>query len=176
MTLPDTVRRLPRPPALNPGELPGDQSYLLSPEQRTAREYLNSRSLREKTQATEEKLKAELMEIIEAIGRTEGDGHKVLDLDDYWPLTTANKQGVISESKVKTLMRQKRSPQVFDGDAALELVKSKGIEDDCVTTVTYVEIDEDKVLAANYLGTITDEEMAALYTTNVTYAFVPVKE
>jgi hypothetical protein len=149
-------------------------SWRLSPEQRTAREYLNSRSLREKTQAVEDRLKSDLMEIIEARGRTEGEGHKVLDLDDPWPMAS-NSKGKITESMVKGLMRQQRSPQVFDGEAALVLVQAKGIEEECVTEVSYTEIDEDKVLAANYDGKITDEEMASLYTTNTSYAFVPVK-
>jgi hypothetical protein len=42
--------------------------------------------------------------------------------------------------------------------------------------VTITEIDEDALLALNFSGELSDEEIRALYNIKETYAFVPIKE
>lgn len=166
----NNVRVLARRPIV-----PGDSTPDLSPVQQDIRKYLNTRTLREKAQFDENGLKASLMEVIAGTGRVEGDGHKVIDLDEPWPLTTVSSSGSIKESMVKGVMRQRKVTQVFDAEAALALVEKKGIKDECVETITEVILDEDKVLAANYAGKLTDEEVEALYSNKESFSFVPVK-
>ena len=43
-------------------------------------------------------------------------------------------------------------------------------------TVTHTEIDEDAILAANFEGRITDEEMAALWDKSESFAFYLVED
>lgn len=160
----DRVRTIARTP------LPGDPTDTWDPLQKRVVSYLDTRSLRERTLEAENRQKAALMETLEHGGREEGEGHRVLDLDQPWPLHANGK-----DKMIKGVMRQRKVSQVFDGEAALALVKAKGVEADCVTTVSYTEIDEDKVLAQNYAGVISDDEMAALYTNDEKFAFIPVE-
>ena len=54
------------------------------------------------------------------------------------------------------------------------VVKKYGLEEKCLETI--VVLNEDGLLAANFDGTIPDEEMKALYSEKETFALVLVKE
>ena len=165
----DSVRRIARQP------LPGDHTPDLDPLQQEIRRYLDTRTLREKAQGEENGLKGSLMETLAESGREEGE-HRVITLEEPWPLTTYDKSGNPKPSIVKGIMRQKKTSQIFDATAAMALIKEKGLEDECLQTITETVLDEDALLAANYAGKVTDAEVEALYSNKDSYSFVPIKQ
>jgi hypothetical protein len=109
-----------------------------------------------------EKTKKVLMKIVEKNGQLGEEGHIVLDLPHPVAGFTA-------------LQRQKRKTRFLDAEAAMEWLKKKKLYDEVVEIIEVEEIPEDKLYALVFEKRAKREDIDALYTENVTYAFVPVK-
>lgn len=140
---------------------------------RTLREYLGNRSLRERSEYHEGKLKKELMSHLETEGTPEGEGHRVIELDQPEEFF-AVKNGNPEPKLVTGIKRQRRVSQPLNEDRTLALLKEKGLLDQCTEVV--VVLNEDAILAANYNGEIEDEELAELYDENESFAFYLITE
>ena len=131
-------------------------------------EYLTHRSLGERASFHESKLKKEMMEALEQGGELQEGGHRTLSIDT--PLVFHSyKTGKPVAKTIVGVERKRRASQSLDEGKTLELLKAKGLMDECTEVVLVVN--EDAILAANFQGKITDEELAALYTENETFAF-----
>lgn len=139
----------------------------------TLHDYLLNRSVAERAGSIESTLKGQLMTHLETSGEEIEGGHRVIPIDPPLPLMTY-KGGTPKEVGVKGIKRTKRVSTPLDRDKALALVKELGLLDECTEVI--VELDEDKLLAANYRGKISDEQLASLYDEKITYAFDLIRE
>jgi hypothetical protein len=155
-------RTIPRAPTLDPEEV------ALSVE-----EYLQNRSMRERSEYHEGRIKKDLLAILEAAGEQTSETTQAIALSEPIPFIHY-KDGKPVEKKIAGIERRKRTSNVLDDNKALALLAKKGLTATCTTTV--VVVDEDAILAANYAGTITDKELAALYEEKSTFAFYPTEE
>jgi hypothetical protein len=154
------------PRRIIPRSSPGDFLY-------TLRDYLSNRSLRERSEYHEGKLKKQLMSTLETQGELEGEGHRVIELDkpeEYF----AVKEGNPVPKLVTGIKRQRRVSQSLNEERTMALLKEKGLLDSCTEVV--VVLNEDAVLAANYGGQIEDDELTDLYDENETFAFYLITE
>lgn len=110
-------------------------------------------------------LKKELSASIEADGYTDDKGHQWLDVD---PIT------VDGFGTVKGLQRQRRVRQTLNVDAAEELLRAKGLWEDCSVVIEVV--DEEAIRKAHFQGLLTDEDVEVIWPSTETWAFIPVKE
>lgn len=131
-------------------------------------EYLQNRSMRERSEFHESRIKRELLQLLEVAGEPVEAHKQTLTLDV--PLAyTQYKNGKAIPKKVVGIERRERVANRIDEDKALALLAKKKLTAECTTTITV--LDEDALVAANYAGKITDEELAALYTEHITPAF-----
>ncbi len=102
-------------------------------------------------------------------GREDENGHKYLDLNP--PLA-------IDGVTYTAIKLERRVSSSIDLDATEALMESKGLDEynKVFKTVAVVEFDENEFYLANQLGVVTDDELDAVITEEVTYALVPVKE
>jgi len=131
-------------------------------------EYLQNRSMRERSEYHEGKLKKDLMAVLEVSGEQVDPAKQTLELDIPLPYTQY-KGGKPVIKKVTGIERRKRTSNVLDEEKALKLLARKKLLEECTEQV--IVLNEDKLLAANYAGKITDKELAALYDESDTYAF-----
>ena len=103
-------------------------------------------------------IKDRLKEAVEARGYEDSDGHLWYDLPEEIEGYTR-------------LKREKRIREKFDEEAALALVKKKGLEKKCIKMVP--QLDPDALAAARWEKKITDKEFKALIDQTTTWAFVP---
>lgn len=131
-------------------------------------EYLAHRSASERFGWLESRLKAQLKEILDAQGRAEGDTKKVLDLEEPLPYTQT-KNGRAIRKNITGIELVTRTMTPLNPERAMELVAAKGLLEECTETV--VMVNEDAILAANFDGRISDEELKTLYdeTSNVAF-------
>jgi hypothetical protein len=125
------------------------------------KQYLQFRKGREGLQKNEDHVKKSLMESLTYEVEADEKGNSFIYLPE--PM-----------DGVEAVKRERRVSQILDEDAALELIKKYGLEEDCLETITV--LNEDGLLAANFAGVIADDEIAALYSEKETYAFILVKE
>jgi hypothetical protein len=137
-------------------------------------EYLTNRSMRERSAFHEDRLKRDLMAVLEAAGELVEKHKRVLALDAPIPWTRYDKLGQPKKVKVGGIERRERVSNSLNDDKALALLARKNLLGTCTTTV--VVVDEDAILAANYAGQITDQELADLYQESSTFAFYPIEE
>lgn len=136
-------------------------------------EYLLNRSMRERSEYHEGRLKKDLLGILEVAGEQRSATSQALDLPE--PVAFVSyKDGKPVEKKITGIERRKRTSNVMDETQTLALLARKNLLATCTTTI--VVVDEDAVLAANYAGAITDKELAALYEEKTTFAFYPTEE
>lgn len=124
------------------------------------REYLVLRERREGLAKVEDQHKKELMGAL-ADEPTDEKGHVI----HTFPAPVG---------KVSGIQRQRRVSLSMDEEAAMALIRSKGLEATCLETVTV--LNEDALLAANYNGAVSDDELAALYSEKESFALVLIKE
>ena len=141
------------------------------------REYLNNRSLRERSLVHENGLKAGLMAILEEGGVEDPEmGHRTLHLDEPLEFITYKSERPTTK-KILGIQRTKRKGTMTLSEertlayfAALPPAKRKLLLERCTMTIRV--INEDAVLAANFEGVIPDEDLKALYDeSDPTYAF-----
>ena len=123
-------------------------------------QYLQFRRAKERFDKNSEILKKDLMSYLDREGEQDGRGNCY-----YW-LEEPNED-------VHGIKRERRISQSLDEEAALELIKKYGLEDECLETITV--INEDGLLAANFAGLIPDNEVKSLYTEKQSFAFVLLK-
>ena len=107
-----------------------------------------------------DKYRPSLMEALDELGDEDENGHRFLDLP-------------VQVGKWVGLQRQRRVTDTVDEQAALELLKEKGLEDRCVKMVP--QIDQDAIYAALYEGLLSEDDIYAMFPPRVTYALVAVK-
>jgi hypothetical protein len=136
------------------------------------REYLLNRSTRERSAFHENKLKAGLMEVLETVGTLdEESGHRTITLDE--PISYVSYKGEHGVEKTVTGLRrqQRKGSMTLNEERTHEYLVKHKLFKQCTTTITV--INEDAVLAANFEGTISDEDLKALYDEgDPTYAFI----
>jgi hypothetical protein len=140
-------------------------------------EYLQNRSLRERSLVFENGLKAGLMAILEEAGTEDPEsGHRSLQLDEPLEFVTYKSEHPTTK-KIIGIQRTKRKgtmslneERVLAYLATLPARKRQRLLAECTTTITV--INEDALLAANFTGDIPDEAFKALYDeSDPTYAF-----
>jgi hypothetical protein len=139
----------------------------------TLRDYLGNRSLRERSEYHEGKLKKELLSHLETEGALQEGGHRIIELDEpeeYF----AVKEGKPIPKLVNGIERKRRVSQSLNEDRTLAMLKEKGLLDQCTEVI--VVLNEDAILAANYAGDIEDEELVELYDENESFAFYLITE
>ena len=136
-------------------------------------EYLQNRSMRERSDYHETRIKRELLELLEVAGEPVEANKQTLTLEDALPYTQY-KNGKAVKKTVVGIERRVRVAKRMSDEAALALLTKKGLVEECTTTV--VVVDEDAIVAANYANKISDEELAALYTDHITPAFYLTEE
>jgi len=138
----------------------------------TVREYIMNRSLREKSETDEGRLKKQLMDELAAHGKLKEGGHREIDLaaPQAFP---SYKGGKAVIKNITGIERKRRVSQSLNEERTMALLKEKGLLDLCTEVV--VVLNEDAVLGANYSGQIADEELADLYDENETFAFYLVE-
>lgn len=136
-------------------------------------EYLQNRMMKERSSYHEDTGKKDLMTFIEMNGEMEEGGHRRVDLDVPMPHVTY-KAGKPKEQVVVGLRRQRRQSTTLNEDRTMAFLKEMDLLDAC--TEVAVILNEDAVLAANYEGKITDEQLAALYDDSETFAFYLITE
>ena len=136
-------------------------------------EYLLNRSTRERAEHQEKTWKAKFMALLEEVGEAQEGGHRVLPLNE--PITFHSyKTGKVKETEVTGIRRVRREVTALNTDRVMKLLEDKKMVAEC--TVTRTDIDEDAILAANFEGRITDEEMDALWDKTENFAFYLVEE
>jgi hypothetical protein len=136
-------------------------------------DYLLNRSMRERSSYHEGKWKAKFMDLLAEVGVKEGE-HRTLRLSEPLTFSSYNATGKMTEKEVVGIKRQRRETTTLNVERVMKLLDDKDLVADCTTTE--VVLNEDAVLAANFEGKITDEEMASLWDTSETFAFYLVEE
>ena len=135
-------------------------------------EYLLNRSMRERSTFHENKWKARFMDLLAEVGATQEGGHRVLMLNE--PLVFASYSGgKLKERNVTGIRRVRRESTVLNPDRVMKLLDAKDMVAECTTTE--VVLNEDAILAANFEGRITDEEMDSLWDRTENHAFYLVE-
>lgn len=124
------------------------------------KDYLQNRSMRERSEREESDLKKRLMEYME----THGDELEI----PAEPFVSYAKGSPVTKTIVGAKRTTRRSKSLNE-DLAMALIKKKKLQESCLTTI--VVIDEDALLAANFDDVISDKELAALYEERDTFAF-----
>jgi len=137
-------------------------------------EYLLNRSARERATAHENRYKAEFMALLAEVGAPQEGGHRILNLNEPLTFASYNATGKLTEKQVTGIRRVRREVTALDADKVMALLERKGLVELCTETVRVVN--EDAVLAANFDGTITDEEMEACWNRSENFAFYLVEE
>lgn len=128
-------------------------------------DYAQNRTLREWAEAKEKKLKDRLMVMLDEFGQSIEGGHKVIEL----PSAVA-----LGSKKMTGMKRQRRAGQSLAQDRAEKFLRDNGLWEKCTTTITV--INEDEILALNFIGEITDVDLKALYDEKEMFAFYPIYE
>ena len=147
--MPTRKRTIPRVPDLDPERVLN-----------SVLEYLQNRSMRERSEFHESTIKKELLALIDLAGEQVEANKKVIELGEPL-LYTQYKNGKPIKKTIVGIERRVRETKSLDEDRTIALLRKKGLFDRC-TVPTFI-IDEDAILAANYDGSITDKELEALY-------------
>lgn len=133
-------------------------------------DYLQNRSMRERAEYREGRLKGDFMKLLEAFGELQANGHRVLWLTEPLPYNQY-KGGKSKAREIAGIRRLRQTSQAMDTDKAMVLLRKRKLLDACTVTVTEVVVNEDAILAANFEGKISDDELKALYTETERFSF-----
>lgn len=98
-------------------------------------------------------IKTRLKEAVQLNGEVDGRGHIVLELDEDIKITN-----------------QRKESRSLNEEFAVDLLKERGIYNDCIKTVEVLQ--EDAIMAAVYKGQLTESEVDEMFPTKVSYAFL----
>lgn len=118
-----------------------------------AKQYLALKEQITFLQDRQKEIKSRLSDAVKELGEVDGRGHITLELSDGIKITN-----------------QRRESRTLDEDLAKNLLKEKGIYQDCIETVEVIQ--EDAIMAAVYKGQLTESEVDSMFPTKVTYAFL----
>jgi hypothetical protein len=137
-------------------------------------DYLLHRSAQERAAFQEGKYKKRFMDLLAELGEEESGGHRVLMLNEPI-LFHSYKGGKAQEKEVTGIRRQRRAgTQTLSEERTLAFLANSGLLERCTRTIQV--LDEDEILAANFDGTITDEDLKKLYDVgDPTFAFYLVE-
>jgi hypothetical protein len=111
-------------------------------------------------------LRDEISAFVDATGETDEKGSK------FWKLPAPIE---VNGQRFTEVKREKRTSVGLDEDAVETLVNEKGIRDRVYKEVTTTVLDQDELYVLNQEGVISDEELDALFTENISYAFKPLQ-
>jgi hypothetical protein len=112
---------------------------------------------------------------VENDGYEDDKGHYRLDLDKPVEVEVWDTKAKKIVTKICTgLMRQRRTSQLLNEEVAEKILKKKGLYDDCTETVTVLV--PDQITKLMYQGKITESEVDKMFSTSVTWAFIPQVE
>jgi hypothetical protein len=140
---------------------------------RTLSEHLRARRLREITQKSEDRFKELLKQYLLEDGDVEdpSNGSRWFRFDEDEPFYDEEGKAVVA------IKAERRCPQVFNEEAALELIERHGIRDKAIIIETIETINEDALLGLAFAGEIPDEELQACYEEGKeTFAFKVLRE
>lgn len=126
--------------------------------------YMSYRKLREDIQKQEDTVKKALMSELADHGEPDDKGNR------FFNFQPGQVPGL------EAIKRERRVSQIMDPDAAMKLIEKLELQETCLETITEVVINEEALLAANFAGTLSDEDLATIYTSKESFAFVQVKE
>lgn len=137
-------------------------------------DYLLNRSTRERAEHQEGQYKVRFMALLAEVGELQEGEHRVIWLNEPL-LFSSYKGGKLKEKTVTGIQRQyRKGTKVLNEERTLSYLANNGLLDACTRTITV--IDEDAVLGANFMGTVSDEDLESLYdTSDPTYAFYLVE-
>ena len=125
---------------------------------------MSYRKLREDIQKQEDTVKKALMSELADHGEPDDKGNR------FFNFQPGQVPGL------EAIKRERRVSQIMDPDAAMKLIEKLELQETCLETITEVVINEEALLAANFAGTLSDEDLATIYTSKESFAFVQVKE
>lgn len=136
-------------------------------------DYLQNRSMRERSSGRENNLKGAFMALLEKSGILQSGGHRVLMLNDPLPYTEY-KGGKTKVRSIAGIRRMRRASTSLNPDRTMAFLRKRKLVDACTVQVT--EINEDAILAAAFEGKISDEDLKSLYDESETFAFYLVDD
>lgn len=101
-----------------------------------------------------------LMGLLEETGTTDEKGSQWIRFPDD-PV----------EGRINSIKRERRVTRILDIERTEAYLKKRRLYDQCTETV--VVLNEERILGLNFEGKISDEDLASLYDTNESWAFVP---
>jgi hypothetical protein len=123
-------------------------------------EYIGLSKQRKMIESRESELKKQLSSIVETQGYTDDKGSEYIDFPEEI-------EGFAG------LKRERRVYQTLDEDKALEVLAAKKLTALCTRQITVV--DEDAVRAAMFDGKLSQDDIDAMFTVKINYAFIPRK-
>lgn len=109
---------------------------------------------------------------VENDGYEDDKGHYRYDLPKpvEVPVWDTKKKAIVT--KLCTgLLRQRRNNQNLDEDVAEKILRKKGFYDECTETITVLV--PDQITKLMYQGKLTEAEVDKMFSTSVTWAFIP---
>jgi hypothetical protein len=135
---------------------------------RAVTDFLNFTNMAAKFGGQAEEVKLLLRDtVLPAEGNTDEKGNSWIMFDGEPIEDPAGKGDVIG------IKRERRAPKTLNLERAEQFLRRKKLWDQCTETVTVTNINEDAILAAAFAKTITEDELASLYDTKETFAFIP---
>lgn len=136
---------------------------------RTLHEHLKARYLREQAQGLENTYKERAKNWLMESGEEDEKGNR------WWypDVELADPEG----KAVESVKLERRAPVVLDEEVAEEILRDLGFWEVCTVKETIVTLDEDAILALNFEGKLSDEDLQKMYVDGkVTWAFKVNKE
>jgi hypothetical protein len=149
-----TTRRVEKPISLNP-ENPVEK----------VRQFLVLKFQETQVVTRKNHLRDEISAYVDENGEVDEKGSK------FWKLPAPMEVNGQTFTEIK---REKRTSIGLDEDAVDTLVNSKGVRDRVFKEVTTTVLDQDELYVLNQEGVISDEELDALFTEKISYAFKPL--
>jgi hypothetical protein len=111
-------------------------------------------------------LRDEISTFVDAHGETDEKGSKFWDLPE--PVE-------VNGQKFTSVKRERRTSIGLDVDAVETLANKKGLTDRVFKEVTTTVLDQDELYVLQQEGLITEDELDALFTESVSFAFKPIR-
>lgn len=125
------------------------------------RDYLAMKSLADDTAARANEKKAEIIDVVHALGYEDDKGHIWLELDSQ-------------VGDYRAVQYQKRITKSLNQNVAEDVLNELGLYDECIKMVP--TLDEDAIMAALYEGRLTEEHIDSMFPSKVVWAFVLSKK
>jgi hypothetical protein len=122
--------------------------------------YIGVRQQREVFAKKEDEYKKQLAQIVETQGYTDDKGSEYIDFGEEI-------EGYAG------LKRERRVNASLDEEKAFDILRKRNLYDACTTTITVVN--EDAVRAAMFDGKLSQEDLDAMFSYKISYAFIPRK-